>query len=128
MRFVIQAVQTAPQLRTFVCEMLSTLVNKAVWTNGSQWKGWVRCVQDLVPDSLPVLLQVRTLLPPSRKTSAIEHAGSTLKVGRTLPMACTRVDSPGKHSFWSLLGRLSESTYRCGAYLSATCFKENFRQ
>ena len=64
MRFVIQAVQTAPQLRSFVCEMLSTLVNKAVWTNSSQWKGWVRCVQDLVPDSLPVLLQVWTLQDP----------------------------------------------------------------
>ncbi len=62
MRFVIQAVQTAPQLRSFVCDMLSTLVNKAVWTNSSQWKGWVRCVQDLVPDSLPVLLQVQILL------------------------------------------------------------------
>ena len=58
MRFVIQAAQTAPQLRPFVCDMLSTLVNKAVWTNSLQWKGWVRCVQDLVPDSLPVLLQV----------------------------------------------------------------------
>ena len=65
MRFVIQAVQTAPQLRSFVCEMLSTLVNKAVWTNSSQWKGWVRCVQDLVPDSLPVLLQVQICCTPS---------------------------------------------------------------
>lgn len=100
MRFVIQAVQTAPQLRPFVCEMLSTLVNKAVWTNGSQWKGWVRCVQDLVPDSLPVLLQVRNLLPPFHETTPKEHTGPTLKVAHTLAMAYTRVVSSGKHGLW----------------------------
>ena len=59
MRFVIQSLVHAPQLRPFVCDILSTLVNKAVWTNKGQWTGWVKCVQDLVPDSLPVLLQVR---------------------------------------------------------------------
>jgi hypothetical protein len=59
MRFVIQSLVHAPQLRPFVCDILSTLVNKAVWTNRGQWTGWVKCVQDLVPDSLPVLLQVR---------------------------------------------------------------------
>ncbi len=65
MRFVIQSVKTAPQLRPFVCNtILSALVNKAVWTNRGQWTGWVRCVQDLIPDSLPVLLQVYILLGP----------------------------------------------------------------
>lgn len=58
MRFVIQSVTNAPQLRAFVCGILAELVNKAVWSTKQQWTGWVKCVQDLVPDSLPVLLQV----------------------------------------------------------------------
>lgn len=58
MRFVIQAVTHAPQLRGFVCDTLAALVNKAVWANLQQWKGWIVCVSNLVPDSLPVLLQV----------------------------------------------------------------------
>ena len=62
MRFVIQAVTHAPQLRGFVCDTLAALVNKAVWANPQQWKGWLVCVSNLVPDSLPVLLQVR--VPP----------------------------------------------------------------
>ena len=62
MRFVIQSFTNAPQLRGFVCDILATLVNKAVWANPQQWKGWVVCVSNLVPDSLPVLLQVKA--PP----------------------------------------------------------------
>ena len=68
MRFVIQAVTHAPQLRGFVCDTLAALVNKAVWANPQQWKGWIVCVTNLVPDSLPVLLQVMT--PPQRGISA----------------------------------------------------------
>ena len=68
MRFVIQAVTNAPQLRGFVCSILATLVDKAVWANQQQWKGWIVCVANLVPDSLPVLLQVgvppRSVLAP----------------------------------------------------------------
>ena len=33
-------------------------VNKAVWADVQQWKGWVMCVQQTLPDSLSVLLQV----------------------------------------------------------------------
>lgn len=33
-------------------------VNKAVWADVQQWRGWVMCVQQTLPDSLPVLLQV----------------------------------------------------------------------
>ena len=63
MRFVIQAVTHAPQLRGFVCDTLAALVNKAVWANPQQWKGWIVCVANLVPDSLPVLLQVGGVPP-----------------------------------------------------------------
>jgi hypothetical protein len=58
MRFVLQTLAAAPRLRAFVLDILSTLVNKAVWADPSQWKGWVMCVQQLVPDCFPILLQV----------------------------------------------------------------------
>ena len=59
MRFVLQTLAAAPRLRPFVLDVLSTLVTRAVWADSAnQWKGWVMCVQQLVPDSLPVLLQV----------------------------------------------------------------------
>lgn len=31
-----------------------------VWSQGQQWKGWVMCAKQLVPDSFPALLQLPT--------------------------------------------------------------------
>ena len=40
-------------------------VNKAVWADVQQWRGWLMCVQQTLPDSLPVLLQVTPNMPCS---------------------------------------------------------------
>lgn len=58
MRFTIQANAASRELRGFVLEILSTLVGQAVWADSQQWQGWIVCVRELLPDSLPVLLQV----------------------------------------------------------------------
>lgn len=58
MRFTIQANAASRELRSFVLDILSTLVGQAVWSDTQQWRGWVVCVRELLPDSLPVLLQV----------------------------------------------------------------------
>ncbi|KAA6422560.1 MAG: hypothetical protein FRX49_07421, partial [Trebouxia sp. A1-2] len=60
MRFTIQTLNAAPRLKAFVLDILSSLVNKQVWTQGQQWKGWIMCSKQLVPDSFPALLQLPT--------------------------------------------------------------------
>ncbi len=60
MRFTIQANAASRELRGFVLDILSMLVGQAVWADIHQWQGWIVCVQQLLPDSLPILLQVKS--------------------------------------------------------------------
>lgn len=62
MRFTIQANAASRELRGFVLDILSMLVGQAVWADTHQWQGWIVCVQQLLPDSLPLLLQVKPLM------------------------------------------------------------------
>lgn len=34
------------------------LAAKQVWSDGTQWKGWLMCAQQMVPDSFPALLSL----------------------------------------------------------------------
>ncbi|CAL8471131.1 g10673 [Coccomyxa elongata] len=84
MRFTIQANAASRELRGFVLDILSMLVGQAVWADIHQWQGWIVCVQQLLPDSLPVLLQLplRNLglaldkMPPKVAVQAAEFVAS----------------------------------------------------
>ena len=58
MRTVIQAVTHFPTLAEFVNSILITLVSKQIWTDGSQWTGFVKCCEALEEKSIQVLLQL----------------------------------------------------------------------
>lgn len=76
MRFTIQTLNAAPRLKAFILDILSSLVNKQVWTQGQQWKGWIMCSKQLVPDSFPALLQ----LPTQQFGAALAEMSSGVKL------------------------------------------------
>ena len=39
---------------------MSQLIAKQIWKDSTQWKGWIMCAQQTVPESFPLLLS----LPP----------------------------------------------------------------
>ena len=47
-----------------------------VWTQGQQWKGWIMCSKQLVPDSFPALLQ----LPTQQFGTALAEMSSGVKL------------------------------------------------
>lgn len=61
MRTVIQSISVAPKLRGFIVDLLGQLIGTQIWTNGTQWKGWIMAAQQTAPESFPVILR----LPPS---------------------------------------------------------------
>ena len=61
MRTVIQSISVAPKLRGFIVDLLGQLVTNQIWTNTTQWKGWIMAAQQTAPDSFPAILR----LPPS---------------------------------------------------------------
>ena len=54
MRTVIQTIAVAPKLKPRVIETLSKLVNKKVWRFPRLWEGFVKCAQQIAPDSYQV--------------------------------------------------------------------------
>lgn len=58
------------------------LAAKQVWKDGTQWKGWLMCAQQMVPDSLPVLLSLPAevlgaaakAMPEGTKQQLLEYA------------------------------------------------------
>ncbi|CAA0840739.1 Unknown protein [Striga hermonthica] len=60
MRTVIQAIDAFPTLVDFVMEILSKLVNRQVWRVPQLWVGFLKCISQTQPRSIPVLLQLPT--------------------------------------------------------------------
>ncbi|KAL4443945.1 hypothetical protein ABPG75_011682 [Micractinium tetrahymenae] len=58
MRTVIQTVAAAPRLRAFVVGVLRQLAAKQIWKDATQWKGWLMCMQQTIPDSFSALLSL----------------------------------------------------------------------
>ncbi len=62
MRTVISALKQMPKLRVFVLELLPRLVSRALWSDASQWKGFLMLLElqpdVLGPDKYAVLLQL----------------------------------------------------------------------
>lgn len=82
MRTVIQTVAAAPRLRAFVVGVLRQLAAKQIWKDTQQWKGWLLCAQQTVPDSFPALLSLPSevlttaakALPLNTKQQLLEFA------------------------------------------------------
>lgn len=60
MRAVVQTLTAAPKLKSFIIGVLQQLVTKKIWTQESQWKGWVLCAEHAAPESFAAVLQLPT--------------------------------------------------------------------
>ena len=67
MRTLMQALQAFPKLSGFAMELLGRLVNRQVWSMPKVWEGFLRCVLQANPQSMPVLLK----LPPQALSEAL---------------------------------------------------------
>lgn len=77
MRTVIQSISVAPKLRGFIVDLLGQLVTTQIWTNGTQWKGWIMAAQQTAPESFPVILR----LPPSVLDQALAGLQKETRAG-----------------------------------------------
>lgn len=68
MRTVIQSITLYPRLGGFVTNLLQRLILKQVWKQKVVWEGFLKCSQRLLPQSLPVLIQ----LPPQQLQDALK--------------------------------------------------------
>lgn len=68
MRTVIQSLSLYPRLGGFVAGLLQRLILKQVWKQKVVWEGFIKCSQRLLPQSLPVLIQ----LPPPQLQDALK--------------------------------------------------------
>lgn len=68
MRTVMQALQSFPKLSAFAMDLLGRLIARQVWRMPKLWEGFLRCVQQASPQSIPVFLQ----LPPQVLAEALK--------------------------------------------------------
>lgn len=69
MRTTIQSLTLCPRLSNFVLNLLQRLILKQVWRQKVIWEGFLKTVQRLKPQSLPVMLQ----LPPPQLADALQQ-------------------------------------------------------
>ncbi|XP_022217855.2 symplekin [Drosophila obscura] len=69
MRTTIQSLTLYPRLSNFLLNLLQRLIMKQVWRQKVIWEGFLRTVQRLKPQSLPVLLN----LPPAQLQDALQQ-------------------------------------------------------
>ncbi|GAB0092927.1 Symplekin [Sergentomyia squamirostris] len=88
MRTVIQSLTLYPRLAGFVTNILQRLILKQVWKQKVVWDGFLKCCQRLLPQSLPVLIQLP--LPqlqdalnqcPDLRPPLIDHVKSITEIG-----------------------------------------------
>lgn len=61
MRTVLQSLSVAPKLKDFIVGILGQLASRQIWTNQTQWRGWIMAAQQTSPESFPTILR----LPPN---------------------------------------------------------------
>lgn len=88
MRTVIQSLTLYPRLGGFVTNILQRLILKQVWKQKVVWEGFLKCSQRLLPQSLPVLIQLppqqlqdALKLCPDLREPLLEHAKSIDELG-----------------------------------------------
>jgi len=70
LRTTIQALKYYPKLQAFVLSVLSRLIEKEIWKSPLLWKGFLKCCQETLPKSVPVILQ----LPPEQLQNALSES------------------------------------------------------
>lgn len=90
MRTVIQSLTLYPRLAGFVSNLLQRLILKQVWKQKVVWEGFLKCSQRLVPQSLPVLIQLPSMqlqdalnVCPELREPLIQHCQTLIEVGGT---------------------------------------------
>lgn len=79
-----QVLKVAPKLQGFVTDLCGRLVGRQIWSDASQWQGFLLWGRNTAPASYPVLLQLppATLdaalarLPPAFGAALAKYAGS----------------------------------------------------
>ncbi|XP_037730047.1 symplekin [Drosophila subpulchrella] len=69
MRTTIQSLTLYPRLANFVMNLLQRLIMKQVWRQKVIWEGFLKTVQRLKPQSMPILLH----LPPAQLVDALQQ-------------------------------------------------------
>lgn len=69
MRTTIQSLTLYPRLANFVMNLLQRLIIKQVWRQKVIWEGFLKTVQRLKPQSMPILLH----LPPAQLVDALQQ-------------------------------------------------------
>jgi hypothetical protein len=73
MRTLMQVLAVAPQLSSFVVDVLNRLLDRSIWQNEQLWTGFVRCVAQTSPLSIPVVLA----LPQKELKQVVEKLTDT---------------------------------------------------
>eukprot|EP00889_Picochlorum_renovo_P004597 jgi/Picre1/31627/NNA_006978.t1 len=78
MRTVLQSISLAPKLKSFIVGLLGDLVSKQIWTNSTQFKGWILAAQQTAPDSFPVMVRLPANILPQAITGLQSDTQSSL--------------------------------------------------
>jgi hypothetical protein len=90
MRTTIQALLYHPLLAQFTMGLLHHLISRQIWTSPRLWTGFVKCCQQGMPHSLPVMLA----LPAPLDTRLVVERRATLRCTPDRPRVhADRVDS-----------------------------------
>jgi len=73
-RLVLLVLQRYPALSNFVIDLLSSFINKKVWTDKTLWQGFIKCCEKTQPGSVGVLLRL-----PSTQLKAALTASELLR-------------------------------------------------
>ena len=91
MRTVLQSLSSAPSLREFVVRLLDQLAAKQIWTNATQWKGWLMAVQYTAPESFQLVLR----LPVDVLAKALEFFNDNFRSKLAVYASSGEVNVPG---------------------------------
>jgi len=90
MRTVLQSLSSAPKLREFAVRLLDQLAAKQIWTNATQWKGWLMAVQYTAPESFQIVLR----LPVDVLTKALDFFDDIFRSKLAIYASSGEVDVP----------------------------------
>eukprot|EP00890_Picochlorum_soloecismus_P002569 jgi/Picsp_1/3312/NSC_06151-R1_symplekin len=90
MRTVLQSLSSAPSLREFVVRLLDQLAAKQIWTNATQWKGWLMAVQYTAPESFQIVMR----LPVDVLAKALEFFNDNFRSKLAVYASSGEIDVP----------------------------------
>lgn len=88
LRTMIDSYKKHPELKSFILELLSTLVSKQVWNQKESWDGFIKCIELLKPKSFEILLT----LPPNILKDALPKFDD--KIREEFLLSCEQLNIP----------------------------------